>query len=65
MDPNLIVGLKEEYASLSSDGFRVLAVATKELAGEQICSKHDETDLVLKRLRRVSGPAQRHRSGRY
>jgi P-type Mg2+ transporter len=48
MDPNLIVGLKEEYASLSSDGFRVLAVATKELAGEQICSKHDETDLVLK-----------------
>ena len=41
MDPNLIVGLKEEYASLSNDGFRVLAVATKELTGKQICSKHD------------------------
>src|SRR3984893_3888722 len=48
MDPNLIVGLKEEYASLSSDGFRVLAVATKELPGKQICSKDDERELVLK-----------------
>src|SRR5579862_5990879 len=48
MDPNLIVGLKEEYASLSNDGFRVLAVATKELSGKQICSRDDERDLVLK-----------------
>jgi Mg2+-importing ATPase len=48
MDPNLIVGLKEEYASLSNDGFRVLAVATKELPGKQICSKDDEGELVLK-----------------
>ena len=48
MDPNLIVGLKEEYASLSNDGFRVLAVATKELPGKQICSRHDERELVLK-----------------
>ena len=48
MDPNLIVGLKEEYASLSGDGFRVLAVATKELTGKQICSKNDETGLILK-----------------
>ena len=29
MDPNLMVGLKEEYASLSNDGFRVLAVAKR------------------------------------
>ena len=48
MDPDLIVGLKEEYESLSNDGFRVLAVATKELPGKQICSKDDERDLVLK-----------------
>ena len=48
MDPNLIVGLKEEYESLSNDGFRVLAVATKELPGKQVCSKEDECDLVLK-----------------
>src|SRR6202166_1927315 len=48
MDPNLIVGLKEEYASLSNDGFRALAVAPKELTGKQICSKEDERDLVLK-----------------
>ena len=48
MDPHLIVGLKEEYASLSNDGFRVLAVATKEVPGKKICSKEDERDLVLK-----------------
>ena len=48
MDPQLMVGLKEEYASLSNDGFRVLAVATKELPGKQACSKDDEGALVLK-----------------
>jgi Mg2+-importing ATPase len=48
MDPNLIIGLKEEYASLSNDGFRVLAVAKKELAEKRICSKDDERELVLK-----------------
>jgi Mg2+-importing ATPase len=48
MDPKLIVGLKDEYASLSNDGFRVLAVAKKELPGKQSCSKDDEHDLVLK-----------------
>jgi Mg2+-importing ATPase len=48
MDPNLMVGLKEEYASLSNDGFRVLAVARKELPGKRACSKDDERDLVLK-----------------
>jgi Mg2+-importing ATPase len=48
MDPSLITGLKQEYESLSNDGFRVLAVATKELQGKQICSKDDERDLVLK-----------------
>jgi P-type Mg2+ transporter len=48
MDPKLMVGLKEEYASLSNDGFRVLAVARKELPARQICSKDDERDLVLK-----------------
>jgi Mg2+-importing ATPase len=48
MDPNLMVGLEEEYASLSNDGFRVLAVATKELPVKQICSKDDERELVLK-----------------
>lgn len=48
MDPDLVVGLKDEYASLSDDGFRVLAVATKKLIGKQICSKDDECELVLK-----------------
>jgi len=48
MDPNLIVGLKEEYESLSNDGFRVLAVATKRLPAKLICSRDDERDLVLK-----------------
>jgi Mg2+-importing ATPase len=48
MDPVLMKGLKDEYASLSNDGFRVLAVAVKELAGKRACSKDDEHDLVLK-----------------
>jgi P-type Mg2+ transporter len=48
MDPDLMKGLREEYESLSNDGFRVLAVATKELSGKQVCSKDDERDLVLK-----------------
>src|SRR5664279_2411046 len=48
MDPALMKGLKDEYASLSNDGFRVLAVAVKDLAGKRACSKDDEHDLVLK-----------------
>jgi Mg2+-importing ATPase len=48
MEPSLIVGLKEEYESLSRDGFRVLALATKELTGKQICTKTDERELVLR-----------------
>ena len=48
MEPSLIVGLKEAYESLSSDGFRVLALATKELTGKQICTKTDERELVLR-----------------
>jgi Mg2+-importing ATPase len=48
MDPTLMKGLKDQYASLSNDGFRVLAVAVKELAGKTSCAKEDEHDLVLK-----------------
>jgi len=48
MDPELMCGLREEYESLSNDGFRVLAVATKEMVGKQSCSKDDERDLVLR-----------------
>jgi Mg2+-importing ATPase len=48
MDPQLMKGLKDEYASLSNDGFRVLAVATKQLQGKLSCSKEDERDLVLR-----------------
>jgi Mg2+-importing ATPase len=48
MDADQMVGLKHEYDDLSEDGFRVLAVATRELAGKHICAKEDERDLVLK-----------------
>ncbi len=48
MDAEQMLELKQEYDSLSDDGFRVLAVATKELSGKQICAKEDERDLVLK-----------------
>jgi Mg2+-importing ATPase len=48
MEPDLMVGLKAEYDSLSNDGFRVLAVATKDLSGKQVCAKEDERELVLR-----------------
>jgi P-type Mg2+ transporter len=48
MAPDRVVELKQEYDSLSDDGFRVLAVATKELPGKQICAKNDERGLVLR-----------------
>ena len=48
MDPTLMVGLKQQYDSLSNDGFRVLAVATKDLPGKEVCSLADERDLVLR-----------------
>ena len=40
--------LNGEYARLSNDGFRVLAVAMKELPGKQACSRDDERALILK-----------------
>jgi Mg2+-importing ATPase len=48
MVPDLMKGLRDEYESLSNDGFRVLAVATKELPTKQVCSRDDECGLVLK-----------------
>ncbi len=48
MDANLIDGLKAQYETLSNDGFRVLAVAGKELPSKSLCSKADECDLVLR-----------------
>ena len=48
MNPELIEELKDEYESLGNEGFRVLAVAGKELPGKQICSKADESGLVLR-----------------
>src|SRR5579862_8238703 len=48
MHPDRVVRLKQEYDSLSDDGFRVLAVATKNLTGKSICAKEDESDLILR-----------------
>lgn len=48
MEPSLITGLHQEYESLSNDGFRVLAVATKEMSGQHSCTRDDERELVLR-----------------
>jgi Mg2+-importing ATPase len=48
MEPALAVGLKQQYDTLSNDGFRVLAVAAKDLPGKHICARDDERGLVLK-----------------
>jgi Mg2+-importing ATPase len=49
-EPAFLDALGEEYDALSADGFRVLAVATKDLGKgppHATYSKNDETDLVL------------------
>ncbi len=48
MDPILIQDLRDEYERLSSDGFRVLAVAYKDLEQRPAYSKDDEQNLVLR-----------------
>ena len=48
MEEILIQDLKEEYENLSADGFRVLAVAYKDLEKRAAYSKEDECDLILK-----------------
>ena len=48
MEPVLIDDLREEYQSLSADGFRVLAVAYRDLEKRAAYTKDDEQDLVLK-----------------
>jgi Mg2+-importing ATPase len=48
MDTARMKALNGEYAGLSNEGFRVLAIAVKELPGKQSCSRDDEHDLVLK-----------------
>ena len=48
MERVLIEDLKEEYRRLSSDGFRVLAVAYRDLERKPAYSKADECDLVLR-----------------
>jgi Mg2+-importing ATPase len=49
LDQIVMTDLKEEYDSLSADGFRVLAVAYKDMeVNKDVYSKDDEQDLVLK-----------------
>jgi Mg2+-importing ATPase len=48
MDPILIDDLRLEYEELSEDGFRVLAVAYKDVPRKPAYSKADESDMVLR-----------------
>jgi Mg2+-importing ATPase len=48
MEPILMGDLVQEYNDLSSDGFRVLAVASKKVDKRAAYSKVDEGDLILK-----------------
>lgn len=47
MEPILVGNLIEQVNSLSEDGFRVLAVASKKVAPQNAYSKSDEENLVL------------------
>jgi Mg2+-importing ATPase len=48
MDPVLIQDLRDEYQRLSAEGFRVLAVAYKDVTVQDAYSRDDECDLVLR-----------------
>jgi P-type Mg2+ transporter len=48
MDHLFIGDLKGEYERLSNDGFRVLAIASKDLEQKLAYSTDDEADLILK-----------------
>lgn len=48
IDPILIEDLRDEYQRLSADGFRVLALAYKDVEQRPAYSKDDEQDLVLR-----------------
>jgi Mg2+-importing ATPase len=48
MEPILVGDLMNQYQELSSDGFRVLAVAYKHLEPRSAYSKDDESELILK-----------------
>ena len=47
MEPILVGNLIEQVNSLSEDGFRVLAVATKKLGTQTTFTKADESELIL------------------
>jgi P-type Mg2+ transporter len=49
LEPLILTDLKEEYDKLSTEGFRVLAIAYKETPkGQDVYSKNDEQELTLK-----------------
>jgi Mg2+-importing ATPase len=48
METVLIEDLREEYRRLSADGFRVLAIAYRELGRKPAYAKSDECNLVLR-----------------
>src|SRR5262249_54196071 len=48
IEPILIADLREEYDDLSGEGFRVLALASRDLEQNPAYSKEDEKNLILK-----------------
>jgi Mg2+-importing ATPase len=48
IEPILLADLREEYDTLSDDGFRVLAIAYRDWEKKERFTKDDERDLVLK-----------------
>ena len=48
MEQILVEDLREEFQELSSEGFRVLAIAYKDLERKEAYSRQDESELILR-----------------
>lgn len=61
MEHMIIEDLKEEYEALSADGFRVMALAYKDLESQSAYSKQDECTLILRGVCGLPRSAQGYR----
>jgi magnesium-transporting ATPase (P-type) len=68
MDDARLDELRQEYEHLSRDGFRVLAIGSKDVepsGAPPSYGRDDEKDVILNGYTRIPLPAEGHRSDRH